>query len=130
MTQGIETAIQEVSRAILNKRSTPTGWIEPTLLNGWVNYDSAWDNVAYCLDSDGFVHVKGMIRTGTTAANTTLFTLPVGYRPARNMIFAGRMSGNLSFELRVFSTGAVLIGDSGGSATWTSFGEHTFKAVI
>jgi len=58
---------------------------QPQFQNGWVNYDStAQSTVAFYRDPLGVVHLKGQIRAGTNGA--TLFTLPAGYRPAKNMV--------------------------------------------
>jgi hypothetical protein len=69
-------------------------WIEPTLLNGWVNFGSGFSNIAYFKDEFDFVHLRGLIKDGTTTANTTLFTLPVGYRPlAANYFITADIDG-------------------------------------
>ena len=62
-------------------------WIPPTLLNGWENYGGAWVQAGYAKDDQGIVHVRGMIRNGTTLQDTVLFNLPAGYRPLRLVLF-------------------------------------------
>jgi len=64
--------------------STPT-WIAPTLGNSWVEYGSGNSPVGYMKDSMGFVQLRGLIKSGTTA--TPVFVLPVGYRPVYNHQF-------------------------------------------
>ena len=60
------------------------GWITPTMANSWVRYDTTYDNAGYFKDSMNFVHLRGLIRSGTAS---TVFQLPVGYRPLMRKIF-------------------------------------------
>lgn len=62
-----------------------TGWIAPTLLNGWVNYGVGWDTVAY-RRKNGIVYLKGLMKSGTI--NTFAFQLPAGFRPSAMLLFA------------------------------------------
>lgn len=50
------------------------------LVNGWTDV-----NGKFGLDPMGFVHIEGRVDAGTVAAGTTIFTLPVGYRPPINL---------------------------------------------
>jgi hypothetical protein len=59
-------------------------FIEPTLLNSWVNFGGAYSGAGYMKDEFGFVHLRGAIKSGTSP---TIFNLPVGYRPALRKIF-------------------------------------------
>ena len=54
-------------------------WIAPTLLNGWVNWDSTNMPAGYVKDELGFVHLRGFIKNGSLGVPA--FYLPVGYRP-------------------------------------------------
>ncbi|MGM1019284.1 MAG: hypothetical protein ACQEXV_01720 [Bacillota bacterium] len=54
-------------------------WIVPTLLNGWSNYSSILSQIGYYKDSEGLIHMKGVLKLGTL--NTAMFILPPGYRP-------------------------------------------------
>jgi hypothetical protein len=58
---------------------------EPPFKNGWVNFPG-YDGVAYMKDSLGFVHLKGLMKGGTTGA-VPAFTLPAGYRPTLRQIY-------------------------------------------
>lgn len=55
---------------------------EPAFENGWINYDNdtRYLNARFRKDGDGYVHMQGLVEAG--AANTVVFTLPAGYRPA------------------------------------------------
>jgi len=50
--------------------------------NGWVNFGAAHATAAYMKDTDGRVHLKGLVKSGTATSGTPIFNLPVGYRPA------------------------------------------------
>jgi hypothetical protein len=56
---------------------------EPPFENGWTNFGTSWSEAGFFKDGLGFVHLKGTISSGTL--NTTAFTLPAGYRPAKNL---------------------------------------------
>jgi hypothetical protein len=101
-------------------------FIAPTLLNSWVNFGSTHANAGYYKDPFGRVHLRGMVKSGTTVANTPIFTLPVGYRPTADLLFpvdsngahgtsCVRSSGNVTFEA--------------GSATYFALNGISFAAV-
>ena len=94
-------------------------WFAPGLSNSWVDYGLGFNTTGYFRDSNGLVHIRGLIKSGTTTAGTLLFTLSAGNRPATECIFATRMSGPAACEIRVQADGDVLLGDTGGNATWT-----------
>lgn len=60
---------------------------EPAFLSGWLNYGSlpSWVPARFMKDALGFVHVEAMVRAG--ASNTSLFQLPIGYRPNATVVF-------------------------------------------
>lgn len=55
-------------------------WETPTLLNGWSNYNNGYATVKFTRTSQGVVVLSGLVRGG--AGQTTIFSLPPGYRPA------------------------------------------------
>jgi hypothetical protein len=66
---------------------------EPAFQNSWVSYDGG---VTYALPAfrkyvDGRVKLRGMLKTG--AVNTVAFTLPAGYRPAKQEAFPADKDG-------------------------------------
>lgn len=80
--------------------------IAVALQNNWAG------NAKYYKDEFGIVHVFFVIYGGTTTANTTLFQLPVGYRPPSTRIFPIITYGNTD----VTDTSTHLIIDSTGRA--------------
>lgn len=79
-------------------------WLTPTLLNGWKNFDVTTDAAAYYKDSLGFVVIRGIITGGTVGAN--IFTLPVGYRPLKN-VHRAQANNNLFASVGYNSNGTI-----------------------
>lgn len=50
--------------------------------NSWANYGSGWGEASYWKDPLGFVHLRGLIKSGTVGSHA--FTLPPGFRPITN----------------------------------------------
>ena len=72
-------------------------WIEvngsggaPSLVNSWANFGSGYSTAAFKREGK-LVTLKGLIAGG--AANTTIFTLPAGYRPTAHRLFMAPISG-------------------------------------
>lgn len=82
---------------------------EPAFQNSWANFGGAFNTAAFRKDSMGRVHLKGLVKNGAPAS-ATMFTLPLGYRPVGQALFAvvanntfGRLdipiSGGLSLQV-------------------------------
>ncbi|MEP7115110.1 MAG: hypothetical protein ABI862_17735, partial [Ilumatobacteraceae bacterium] len=57
----------------------PTAWTAPALLNGWVNFGGAGNQVLQYRKNGDNVEIRGVVKSGTIAS--PLFLLPVGFRP-------------------------------------------------
>ena len=79
-------------------------WIEPTLLNGWVNI-GGYGNAAYYKDEFGRVTLKGFLMSGTI--RTHVFVLPIGYRPT-NTIEIPIVSNDLFGKVEINTVGMVI----------------------
>lgn len=101
-------------------------WIAPTLVNSFVNFGTPYSTAGYMKDSLGFVHLRGMVKTGASGA--TIFTLPAGYRPGINTAhyFAGVCQSGHA-DLVVADTGTVT-GYGTGVPIYVSLSGVTFKA--
>lgn len=60
----------------------------PAFANAWVNFGSNWQVAAFWRDPLGWVHLRGIIKSGTVGS--TAFTLPPGYRPPLSETFVVR----------------------------------------
>lgn len=77
----------------------------PAFQNGWVAYGSSYGKVGYWKDPFGFVHLKGLAKSGTI--NTNIFTLPPGYRPYERKRYMAVSNGAVGI-LDVLTDGSVL----------------------
>lgn len=68
-------------------------WIEPTLLNSWVNFGSPYFNVGYYKNSIEKVNIVATIKNGTVTTGTNIFSLAAGYRPANDQYFVCASNG-------------------------------------
>lgn len=100
-------------------------WVAVSFLNSWVDYGGGYNPVAYLIDSAGFVHLRGMAKSGTVGAGTPIFTLPAGFRPENRCLFNAQSNGALG-RVDVFTTGNVEV--ITGNNAWVSLDGITFKA--
>ena len=108
----LEAQIKFLSRLEFANTVESEAWIAPTLVNSWVNYGAGFHSAGYYKDPLGVVHIRGLIKDGTVTIGTTLFTLPVGYRPSQAVLFdvAGYIPPNpASVRIDVNASGTVTI---------------------
>jgi hypothetical protein len=81
-----------------------TVWTAPTFTNSWVNFAGGFQVAGFRLIGTR-VYLRGLVNSGTS--NTSIFTLPAGYRPTAAEIFI--IDFNLTAgELRIATTGTVV----------------------
>lgn len=95
---------------------------EPAFTNLWVNEGT--DAAKYLKDAAGWVHVRGIIKSGTIAL--AAFTLPAGYRPTSAQFFPGVDNGAFC-TLKVSSIGEVIV-QTGSGAVYVSLDGIRFMA--
>lgn len=100
----------------------------PTLLNNWVNYGTAYESASYWKDTCSVVHLAGLIKSGTTTAETVIFNLPEGYRPRVSEKFFA-VSLNAICVIDIYTNGNVAI-KTGANAGWLSLSGISFRASI
>lgn len=103
-------------------------WASMLLENSWVNYGLSstgyqTTDAAFTKTSAGVVIIKGMVKSGTTTSSTVIATLPVGYRPAENLIFQTGYA-NAAARVDVWADGTVRF--QIGNNTWLTFNEISF----
>lgn len=98
----------------------------PTMLNGWVNYGDGFATAGFSKGPDNRVHLTGLIKGGTVADGTVIFTLPDGFRPAQKEIFIVFISGGGFGRIDVNDNGSVVAKIV--NATYTSLGGISFLA--
>ena len=60
-----------------------TKWTDMILVNSWAT-DATYGTPQYFRDTDGFVHLRGGVDSGTSY-NADITILPVGFRPAKDI---------------------------------------------
>lgn len=124
ISQAIERGFDQISRSF-NPAMGQEGWTNPTLTNSWANFGAGYAAAGYMKDRLGFVHLKGLVKTGTSG--NSIFTLPVGYRPAENHYMPG-LSNDLISSMVIGSDGKVTVFGGAGVATWTTLSHIVFRA--
>lgn len=99
------------------------GWTAPSFLNSWVNFDGTANQCGYMRDPNGFVHLRGKVKTGTI--NTAIFALPANYRPEYKETFVG-ISNDAVCKIEVDTSGNVV--PVTGNNTYVSLDGLIFKA--
>lgn len=92
--------------------------------NSWVNYGSGYTSAAYWKDPFGMVHIEGLIKSGSVGS--AAFTLPLGYRPATNLVF-GVESNGAHGRLDVNTSGTVVPSSPSNNA-WVQLDGINFYA--
>lgn len=96
---------------------TPPTWTSATLTNSWLNWGSPFNTAGYIREPSGHVALRGLVKSGTVALNTTssaILRLPEGYRPAKTLVFPVITAGGVG-DVRVDANGYVMAqsGDNG-----------------
>jgi hypothetical protein len=80
---------------------------EPAFQNSWTHYGAPFPQAGFRKFPDGKVKLRGLVKGG--AVGTYVFTLPVGYRPPTQPIFACDSNSGIHARVDVYSTGEVLV---------------------
>lgn len=103
----IQTNVAEQFRLIQAGFNVSWTFVPGPYANGWLPYPANGGNVGsirgysngvwYLKDPMGFVQLRGLVDGGTSngGVNSTIFTLPVGFRPLYQEIFPSAESGRI-----------------------------------
>lgn len=112
LAEATEAELVRIDEDVANLQDQVTtgidAWHSVSFASGWGN--TAGDQVArYKMVPGNFVVLQGLVsRTGPdAAANTTMCTLPEGYRPTEAIRFPSNISTGTSTSVRVLPTGEV-----------------------
>ncbi len=98
--------------------SCTTQWCNFTYLNGWTYYGAPFSTPKYTKASDGIVHLKGLVRTGTGA---DIGTIPAGYCPKQRLLLTVVTSDVWGrVDIVPQSNGTCTINGSAYTAPWLS----------
>ena len=81
-----------------------------TLSPPFSNYNAGYVQAGYYKDKENMVHLQGLIAVNPATSSTTIFTLPVGFRPSTTHVFA-TMDYNGVVRLDIDNLGNVKIMD-------------------
>lgn len=100
--------------------------ISPNLNTGYTNVGSQFETVGFYKDKEGRVHLQGTIAKNA-GAPIVAFTLPVGYRPAKELRFAAYRHSDQVTRVAIDSWGSVLIPTSMPDGTQISLDGISFR---
>jgi len=108
---------------------------EPALVSPWKSY--GWNGnaatsyepstgsfvpLSFQKDPFGRVLFRGFaMATAATAAGATIFTLPVGYRPTKTILFDTSVNGTTASRIDITPTGAITVSPAMTANTWITF---------
>lgn len=105
---------------------------EPAFANTWANTGGSNRKAGFRRTSDGCVALAGWVKsTGAEGANSTIFTLPAGYRPDANVRFdstAGNSGGTQVVSQMSISTAGLVVMIT--AATWGNVGLEVIKFAL
>lgn len=97
--------------------TAPTPWVNFTLMNNWQNSGGS-DPIASYTVKDGIVHLRGLVKNGTTNIGTVIAELPNGVKPKTRHIYPTITSGAEGYEMgRIFieTTGQIKFMNGGNN---------------
>lgn len=102
----------------VTRSATRAAWKTGALSGSWVNR-AGHEEFGFSMDNDRFVHLKGVVQSGTNA--TSIFTLPVAVRPATPRALLAAASGGVAL-VTVGADGTVVAESLSGAnvTTWVS----------
>lgn len=92
--------------------------------NSWTNFGSGWQTAAFWRMPDGWVHLRGLIKSGTIGSSA--FTLPPGYRPVLSEPFVCISNGAVG-RVDVLTDGTVV--PSVGNNTYVTLSGISFRTT-
>ena len=103
---------------------------EPAFGAGWKNAGSGFQVAGFYRDEEGVVHLRGGVALG--GSTMTIFTLPVGYRPAATEEFSAVLDTAGSALILVTAAGDVnlLFINSPGTPHTLSLSQISFRAGV
>ena len=117
-------------------------WATPTLSAGWGSFDTGaipttdsadtWRYPRYHKDALGYVHLMGLARnnsggTNNGSTNTTIFTLPAGFRPAHTILMS-TFGNDTACRVDVGVDGRVKVVSTIPNTSWVSLTPISFLA--
>lgn len=101
-------------------------WTDLSLVNSWLHYGSPFSTPQYTKTSDNIVQLKGLLRAGSTTYDSTIATLPAGFRPKTRILYPVTNYNNVHARVDIYPDGRVNF--LGTSNSWLSIDSISFIA--
>ena len=126
---GSITTTKIADGAVTASKIASSDWVAASYQNGWQDYAPQWQGARFYKDILGIVHIQGMVKNVGGDSTAVIFTLPVGYRPAKvlaNSAIAATQGIVVPILLDVCPDGSVV--PEGTISNWLGFSDVTFRA--
>ena len=100
-------------------------WQDLTLENGWTRFSTTYNPPQYFKDSQGIVHLRGLIKDGTAEE---ISTLPTAYSPSFRELHIGTTNRNVSCRIDITNAGVITLAADYDNA-WVSLDGITFRTA-
>lgn len=122
---------QDLAQSIFDELNTNAqdAWTAATLQNSWVDFGAPYAGASYTKDAEGWVHLRGLIASGTTG---TIFALPSGYRPTTQLLigtWGHNGSAIVPQRLTITTAGNVNQDPSGAVNSWLTLENIRFRVI-
>jgi len=113
------TAITIASDGTVTMPENDSGWIEITLDSPFTAFTGSTDfgNPEY-RKIGNIVNIQGLIEVNSASNASTIFTLPVGYRPKKRIIFTVENGNQVTSRVDIFPNGEVEAHSLANNGTW------------
>lgn len=120
-----------IDSAITDSEMTPyasDAWKALTMLNGWEYYGSGFAEAEVSMSRDGWVSLRGLIKSGTVGVNTAVAQISDNIMHPKSVETFVVTTATGTCSLRVNIDGKIEQQDGNASATYTSLSGIRFKA--
>ena len=113
------TALTIATDGTVTLPQNDSGWITPTLNSPYTHFGSPYGDVQY-RKIGNIVNIQGLVNANSASNQSTIFTLPSGYRPSLRLIFAQANANTSITRLDIDTNGDVIAQLMTNNASWTS----------
>lgn len=105
-----------------------TAWQGVPYSSEFADYGGTYWPLAYRLDAEGRVWMRGMAKATTSVSSGDLLgTLPAGFRPGKDELFAAQWSGSPAMELVIGADGGIRVYSAMSSGQYVSLSGMSFQ---
>lgn len=100
-----------------------------SMASNWVNYGQPYGGAFYYIQNNR-VYVEGLVKNGVAAGNTTMATLPVGFRPSNAKVFVTAVADIApACRIDVMPTG-LIVAQTNVNSNYTAFEGINFRLPL